>query len=401
MNRKIIYVCFGRLTDKMARDWYIDYLIEKGAAVEYWDIVSLVREEHVERGEQNPGYLHVLRTFGEVEALLRRPENRDALYLMLITYIARFTRIYRLFSKYDCRMLTFAWGALPHDSVYKWRKIAAWLSTPYLFAKEIFNRSRAIAARKLKLVKPFEIAFVAGDALMAGDNHALKVVPVNYFDYDHYVKEKADGEQRLVADPYAVFLDINLPYHSDLEFCGRPQIEPARYYRSLNRFFGLLELEYGIKVVIAAHPRADYDTTTFEGRQTLRLVTAKLVKDAEFVLSHTSTAMSYAVLNAKPLMFIYTDAMAVAYQRSFMREMRTYADFLDAPIYNIDAVSGAARTAVRQVNLKRYERYKYDFLTSRQSENTSTQEIFWREINALCIDAPAARAWALGASRPR
>ncbi len=117
MKRKIIFVCFGRLTDKMARDWYIDYLIEKGMIVEYWDIVSLVREEHSERGAQNPGYLFVFRTFGEVETTLRKPENRDALYLMLITYTGRFTRVFRLFSKYDCRMLNFAWGALPRDPV--------------------------------------------------------------------------------------------------------------------------------------------------------------------------------------------------------------------------------------------------------------------------------------------
>ena len=392
MKRKVIYVCFGRLTAKMARDWYIDYLIEKGVTVEYWDVVSLVREEHSEQGEQSPGYLHVLRSFNDVERMLRMPENRDALYVMLITYVARFARVFCLFSKYDCRMLYFAWGALPHDPVYKWRKLAAWLSTPYACVREIINRSKSIALRKLKLVKPFQIAFVAGDALMAGDSYASKVVPINYFDYDHYVRTKVAGTPRLVADPYVVFLDINLPHHSDLEFCGRPRIDAAGYYRSLNRFFGLLESEYGIRVVIAAHPRSDHDSATFEGRQVLRLVTADLVKDAEFVLSHTSTAMSYAVLNAKPLVFIYTEAMAAVYQRLFIREMRTYADYLDAPIYNIDEVSSARQVAVKRVNLRRYERYKYDFLTSRQSENMPTQEIFWREIKPHCVEASPATA---------
>jgi hypothetical protein len=392
MKSKIIYVCFGRLTAKMARDWYTDYLIEKGATVEYWDIVSLVREEHSEQGEQNPGYLHVLRSFGDVERMLRMPENRDALYVMLISDVARFAHIFRLFSKYDCRMLYFAWGALPHDSVYKWRKLAAWLATPYAAVKEIANRSKSIALRKLKLVKPFQIAFVAGDALMPGDGYAAKVVPINYFDYDHYVKTKMAKGPRLVAEPYVVFLDINLPHHTDLEFCGRPRIDPIGYYRSLNRFFGLLESEYGVRVVIAAHPRASHESATFEGRQVLRLVTADLVKDAEFVLSHTSTAMSYAVLNAKPLIFFYTDAMAAVYQRLFIREMRTYADYLDAPIYNIDELSSARQVAVRRVNLRCYERYKYDFLTSRQSENMPTQEIFWEEIKAHCVQASPASA---------
>ena len=367
----------------MARDWYIDYLIEKGLNVEYWDIVSLVREGHSERGEQNPKYLRILRTFDEVEGMLRKPENRDAFYVMLIPYVGRFTRVFRLFSKYDCRMLNFAWGALPRDPVYKWRKITAWLATPYLCAKEILNRSKAIALRRLKLVKPFEIAFVAGGVLMGGDNFAAKVVAINYFDYDHYVKAKTDAAGRLVTGRYAVFLDINLPHHSDLAFCGYSQIDPVEYYRSLNRFFGLLEREHEIKVVIAAHPRADYDSTIFEGRQIFRLVTAELVRDAEFVVSHTSTAMSYAVLNAKPLVFIYTAAMASAvYKQKFTRETRMYADYLDAPLYNIDAMNGAHHVAVRQANQQRYDRYKYDFLTSRQSEGTPTQEIFLREIEA-------------------
>jgi hypothetical protein len=382
MKRKIIFVCFGRLTDKMARDWYIDYLIEKGMVVEYWDIVSLVREEHSERGAQNPGYLFVLRTFAELEMMLRKPENRDAFYMMLITYAGRFTKVFRLLSRYDCRMLNFAWGALPRDPVYKWRKVVAWLSSPYLCAKEIVNRTMATAFRRLKLVKPFEIAFVAGGVLLNADNFAAKVVPINYFDYDHYIKASRYEGRPLVTGSYAVFLDINLPYHSDLAFNGISQIDPIVYYRSLNRFFSLLEREHGIKVVIAAHPRADYSDTTFDGRQIFRLVTAELVKDAQFVLSHTSTAMSYAVLNAKPIVFIYTAEMATAFKRKFIREMQTYADRLDAPLYNIDEITGAHQVSLSQVNLGRYERYKYDFLISRQSEGTPTQEIFLRELGA-------------------
>ena len=45
MKRKIIYVSFVRLTDKVMRDWYIDYLLGKGAVVEFWDVVSLLRKE--------------------------------------------------------------------------------------------------------------------------------------------------------------------------------------------------------------------------------------------------------------------------------------------------------------------------------------------------------------------
>jgi hypothetical protein len=377
---RIVYVSFGRLTDKFARDWYIDYLIERGVSVEYWDIVALVREEHSERGALQTPYLRVCRSYAEVERMLCQPQNRGALYIMLISYVGRFARIFRLLSKYNCRMATFAWGALPRDPVYRWRKIAAWCSNPMLYAKELVQRIKASALRKLKLVKPFDVAFVAGETLLRADNHASKVVPVNYFDYDHYVRTTGAEASRLCAEPYGVFLDINLPYHTDLALCGYRKIDPGCYYRSLNRFFGVLEGQKAVRIVIAAHPRADYDDQLFDGRPIYRLMTAELVRDAEFVLSHTSTAMSYAVLNAKPLLFIYTDDMVAAYKSKLLRDLRCYADYLDAPSCNIDSVNAAVEVPIGPVNRARYEHYKYDFLTSHQSETMPTQEIVWREI---------------------
>lgn len=381
MTRKVIYVSVGRLTDKMVRDCHIDHVIGKGVTVEYWDVVSLLREEHSERHATTPTYLRVLRTFGEVKSLIRQPENRDAHYVMLITYTGRFVRIFRLLSKHNCRMSTFVWGTLPRDSAYKWRKIAAWLRTPSRLALELFNRAKASGLRRLKLVQPFESVFAAGGVAMARNNFAARIVPINYFDYDEYLKTRAANSRRLVGGRYAVFLDSNLPYHSDLGLSGDSRLDPDSYYGSLNRFFRLLEQQYEISVVIAAHPRSDYNSATYEGRHSCRLVTAELVKDAEFVLAHASTAISFAILNAKPLIFIYTSSMVAAYERWMIREMRVFADYLDAPIYNVDLVD-VREVRVKQVNLHHYERYKYDFLTSRQSENTLSREILCRELVA-------------------
>jgi hypothetical protein len=380
---KVIYVAVVRLTDKIAADWHIDYLIDKGVQVEYWDIVSLVREEHDEYGARNPAWLYVFRSFAQVEARLRLRENRGAFFVMLISYTGRLTRIFRLLSKYDCHMVRFASGALPQDQAYKWRKIAAWLAAPLRCTQEVINRSKAVMLRKFRLVKPFAITFAAGEVPINADNYTSRVVPINFFDYDRYIDTRDRRDGALVQGRYAVFLDSNLPFHSDLTFCGhRDRIDPVDYYRSLNRFFALLERTYGISIVIAAHPRADYDAARFEGRRIFRLSTAELVRDAEFVLSHASTAMSFAVLNCKPIIFIYTAGMAAAYERSFIRAMRCFADYLDCPLYNIDELKDGQQVVVRRPNLECYERYKYNFLTSRLSESTPTQEIFWREIQA-------------------
>jgi len=378
----VIYISNCQLTDKVSADWHIDFLIERSVAVEYWDIVALVREQHAERDAQNPDWLRRLRSFAEVESLLRRPDYRRALYVMLLTYGGKATRIFRLLSKYDCRMVSFASGMLPSDPAFTWRKIIAWLATPDRLLREIIGRFRASALRKLNLVRPFAVTFAAGNVALRTPHHSLRVVPINFFDYDRYVKLQASATPRILRDRYAVFLDINLPYHSDLTLTGYRHIDAAEYFRSMGRFFGLLEQAHGLRIVIAAHPRASYDPGVFGGRRLLRLHTAELVRDAEFVLSHTSTAMSYAVLFAKPIIFIYTRGMAEAYEHWFVRQIRCFADYLGAPNYNVDEIDDPGQVCVRPLSSSDYQRYKYDFLTSHASERTPTEEIVWRELTS-------------------
>lgn len=379
--RKVIYVSFVRLTDKISRDWYIDYLIEKGANVEFWDIVSLVREEHIDAGMKTVAYLHIFRTYNELEARLCLPENREAFYVMLISYGGRFTRIIRLLSKYNCRMLFIAQGALPSLSRPTWWKILNHLGHPLRLLKIIFDMPKVYAYRRLKLIKPFDIIFAAGAVMMEYDKYAAKMVPINLFDYDHYRRIKSE-EGRDVKGRYAVFLDVYLPYHNNLRLQDWPAVNPGSYYRSLNRFFGLLEMEYGIKVVIAAHPTANYSREAFQGREIYRLRTPELVRDAEFVITHHSTSISYAVLNVKPVIFIYTNEMLSLYKETAVRLIHAQATYLDSPIYNVDEITQGKQLVIKEVALNRYEDYKYNFLTTHESEHTTTQEIFWREINA-------------------
>jgi hypothetical protein len=379
--KKVIYVSFTRLTDRIARDWYIDYLIANGATVEFWDIVALVREDHSDAGMIHPPYLRALRTYSEVERLLSLPENRDAYYLMLISYGGRFTRIFRLLSKYNCRMLYIARGGLPVLDKPKWCKILNHLCHPLRMTKLLFDIPKVSAYRKLKLIKPFEIIFAAGEIMMANERYAGKVVPINLCDYDDYVRMRS-ARERLVEGRYAVFLDSNHAYVSDLAISGLPAVTPDTYFKSLNRFFTLVETQYGIRVVIAAHPTASYGTVTFQGRESYRLRTPVLVRDAEFVITHHSTALSYAILNAKPVIFIYTNEMLSLYKDTVMRHIHAQARYLDSPVYNVDEITEGKQIVINNVNMTRYETYKYSFLTTRESEHFTTQDIFWHELNA-------------------
>ena len=188
--------------------------------------------------------------------------------------------------------------------------------------------------------------------------------------------------RRIVAGPYAAFLDIYLHYHSDLKIVGLQSIDPHNYFFSLNRFFKIFEQEYEIKVVIAAHPKADYGNNTFEGREIYRGLTPELVKDADFVISHHSTSLGYAVLNCKPIIFVYTDEMKRLYKETAVSWMHDFANYLGVSIYNIDQLTQGNQIAFGGINLERYNRYKYNYITTKESEHTNMQDIFWRELLA-------------------
>ncbi|HUX91574.1 MAG TPA: hypothetical protein VMV48_12895 [Gallionellaceae bacterium] len=264
MTRKVIYVSFMRLSEKVARDWYIDFLMAKGVTVEYWDLVPLLFGGDAAASKQTD-FLRTPRTYQEIKTLLRLPENKGALYMMLISYEGRTADIYRLLSQHDCRTWFIAWGALPKSNESRGqRTLRRAVSNPAKFAKAFYFKMKAIAYRKLKLVKPYDVVFAAGRALLASTHYANKVVPINLVDYDHYVRVLSE-KTRPATGSFAVFLDIYLPHQNDLAIMGMPSVDPQEYYALLNRFFGLLEERYKVRVVIAAHPKATYGTVSASG----------------------------------------------------------------------------------------------------------------------------------------
>lgn len=380
MRRKVIYVSFVHLSDKTARDWYLDTLVEQGVPVEFWDVAGLIFGDDG-RHSKPSDVLRVPTSYHQIDILLRLTENEGACYIMLATYETRTVSLYRLMSKHNCRMFYIAWGAMPIGQAKKWR---ARLLQPRRSAANLVRKLRPEFYRRLRLIRPFEIVFAAGDTVVASTWYAGKVVQINLVDYDHYVRAKSTTG-RLVDDRYVVFLDVNLPHQPDVAIAGLRAVNAHTYFASLNRFFGLLEARHGVRVVVAAHPTASYDTATFAGRAIYQGVTPELVRDAEFVISHHSTSLSYVVLNAKPVMFVYTDEMLALYEPTVISYLRELASYLDASILNVDKISRGEDAAIKPVNTERYAAFKYNFLTTHESENTTTQKIFLRELQAHLV----------------
>jgi hypothetical protein len=382
--KKVVYICYEPLTAKVARDWYIDHLVSNGISVEYWDCSPIFYGKMEFADSLEKDFVIRIGDYRDLESRLRLNRHPDTVYIMLIVYEFKTFKVYRLLTRYGCKLYFIRWAVFPHKNrmVAKLTKLP---SHPIKVLGRVCDKIFTDITKRIGSVRPFEKVFYAGSAARPGGRESLCGVPMNMCDYDNFITLKDAGGERPGSN-HAVFLDVNLPFHPDLLLVNSEGVDPENYFNALNRFFDLIEKKYETAVVIAAHPSSKYEEKRFGGRKILKHVTPALVRDARLVISHHSASINFAVLNRKPIVLIYTSEMERLYGDSAMTIIRGTAEFLNATIYNIDTIVSEGQITLRDADEKRYEDYKYTFLTSRETEDVFSRDIFLREIagQSLC-----------------
>jgi hypothetical protein len=200
-----------------------------------------------------------------------------------------------------------------------------------------------------------------------------EILWLHTLDYDLYLDEKMRLDKD--RDEYIVFLDEYVPFHPDyLHLEVRAPATPEQYYPVLNRFFDHLERKTGKRVVIAAHPCSHYEKMPdyYEKREVIRGETIRLVKGADIVLTHSSTAVNFAVLFNKPLMFVTTREVD-----RHQKQLITNMSFLlgKKPI-RIDESYESKINLENElaIDSDKYEKYKNDYI----KKNGSPEQKFWQ-----------------------
>jgi len=158
-------------------------------------------------------------------------------------------------------------------------------------------------------------------------------IAVHAHDYDIYLRERPFAGPPL---DQAVFLDQYLPYHPDFAASGTTSVDPEMYFGALRRFFDRLEDALGMQVVIAAHPRADYELHPgiFGRRRIVTCSTARLVMESRLVISHATSAVNFAVLARKPVVLVMTRDLARTGME--LRNVEEMSAATGAPVVAID-----------------------------------------------------------------
>lgn len=279
-------------------------------------------------------------------------------------------------------MVYVAWGYQPEGAANVWKGRIAALLCPMKIMGRLFYKTRAVAYKRLGLVKPYDAVFSPSPQIVRSKFDTKKIVVVNSADYDLFTEAERLSDPDL-AQGYGVFLDNFMPYQSDLTFAGKRKVEPNQYFRVMNRFFDIVENKFGVPIVIACHPKASYKPAQFAGRKLFYGKTASLVKYCELVISHHSSSVGYAVLARRPVIFTYTQEMMDLYWQDRVMTIRDTATYLERPIYNADKVLTENEVECGPVNAERYQRYQNEYLSAPRLSRVPTRDIFYSEMRTM------------------
>lgn len=273
----------------------------------------------------------------ELELFVRSKDKETTLFICSMGYLWEHRKAFRVLKKYDCHFCYYMRELSPADSAKCGRSF-----------RERYNLRNIKNAITRRIPKKFHgvknADFILG---CGGDESAIahykaarlcrEKCPVYFFHSSNYEDCFINlNLPPLVENPYCVFIDQYLPYHSDLIEEG-VQIEPNAYFKEINTFFDLVEELYNVEVIIAAHPRSNYDLHpgVYGKRRIIKNETCRLVKDAKFVIYHFSNSLAYVTLYKKPLLVVTTDAI----NRILADAVRSICNQLNVSEINLDEFS--------------------------------------------------------------
>ncbi len=387
MINRIIFLIENRFYSRDYQRFGIELLRNNGFCVEIWELWPILYPELLQsRNAQDMFYDEGLVGFNaKTDAYVRLSILSDRDFVInLVSYNHGNLWVYKALSKSGADYAVMYANSLPmpavnNKSLFKileenirylasFRRVNRWKSL-YMNLPSWFNN-----------IKSPRLILAGGDRCI--DNRYpfdknTEILNGHSFDYDLYLKYK---DTPVTERPIAVFLDEFLPFHPDYVFMGNKAFSAAEaYFPSLNGFFDLVEKETGLEVVIAAHPKSDYENRPdcFNGRRCIKGKTLDLVREAKLVLAHASTSLNIANLFYKPVIFITSLDLDKSYAGVYISEIAKW--FGKKPI-NINNDYQIDWDAELMCNKEKYEAYRKAYIKSSGSEVLPLWQIVANEL---------------------
>lgn len=303
-------------------------------------------------------------------------------------------KIHYLLKKSDVKILRIGSpGVLANYKYFKKIKRISHIKEIMSFSK-IFKKLFYILKKYffLKIYKNFfilnETVLISGNKNQVITNQGKKIKEIFFhsFDYSKVFKKKKIKTQKkyiLYFDiPSPFFLDDYQTYYNDTIVKTSTNID--LHYKKLNKFLKSIENVYSSKVIIIPHPKVrgiknPYYSKNFHIDNRVNAA-EKLIDRSKFIICPIlSTVIAYAIAKYKPILFLSGNGFKQNQTSIRNRNLgiEIISNYLSCKV--IDYEKKFKSKFNLTINKKKYEKYKYQFLTSKKISKVENYQI----INSL------------------
>jgi hypothetical protein len=263
---------------------------------------------------------------------------------------------------------------------------------------KIFKYWRYILARLNELLTRFlanmlnlkpKGIFVAGNQVKRKimnlkKSKGIELINLSTWEFSSTISKK-NNSTNLFNNKYAVFVNKVGPNKKTSDEIINNSTSPEtaeKWYPSLNSFFSFLEKVFNLKIVIASHPKSNEEghLSYLDNRVSVLNQTEELIKGSEFVIGRNSTALGFAVIYKKPILFIHSNETKKNVSR--LNEINNFSNYFKTKSVNIDDdINDKEIKSLISFDHQLYESYMNDFLTS--SSKNQNYKIILEYLNKL------------------
>jgi hypothetical protein len=373
---KVVY-----LTEQPLDDWNYDRFgiqtwINRGWEVEVWDVTPLLHPRVWQLHGELGGKLKAFSGYFPIESNSQLEHRYSG--AGKVDYFIDFAgdtytslRIKKRLVKTGAIRVICAIGSIPvpggtqRSGVI--RKLSKAFAVGPIKSLELFTN-----ALMFKVIAPSiraGLTVVSGESSIpsVGGGHDQRIIKAHNLDYDIYMAIKKSSDRS--AGEYAVFVDQDYCFHPEYIYQDAPaKVTPEKYFPAMCK--GLRKISHALRLGlrIAAHPRGRYQQSLpdyFEGIPIEFGRTAELIANCRLVVCHDSTAIQFAVLFGKPVIFVTTDELnSVFFDSSFKSEsIVSFASALGKSVINLDRDLDAVNWKKElSVDSKKYAEYKNRYI---------------------------------------
>jgi hypothetical protein len=379
-QKKVIYLISSPLSERDFNRFGIKNWVNKGWKVNVFDFTFFLYPKFFKfiNGDKlscNFEGLKIFKNINEALIFLEVLENK-VVFIDFLGFSSAEAKI-RKVAKRNGILVRALLGSIPEVKIkININDILNLIKNPIIsFEKLLFFIKQKFEHIRSKRTIPDYLVIGGTRHMLSANNKKTSVIKAHNFDYDFFIREKYIKLNK--KEKFLIFLDEDGCDHSDYVRLGiRAPVTADKYYPVIDHGLSEISKSLNLKIKVAAHPRSNFRLKTKKYKHTiLENKTFELIRDAYVVVAHNSTALQWAVVMKKPIIFVSTDEIQNEfYAKGYAKQIDNHAETLGKKVVNLSNTSNINNWRdYLNVDEEKYEKYIETYIKTKESK----QKLLW------------------------